>query len=209
MWRVQNNHVAWSKTVLYYVAAVAYVYNGKLVSLIGNRRVGIFRPKSKILFHLSLALKWYQNFQDRATPVGGVTWPILKKRISFPHRESASWNFPAEIKNSLLPENIFHLIWKNPGLTFSARRRNVAKICRMLTCSSERKYKNKNKNETNICVPAYSNSVEQNNRNFESCWSYSSATVTWLLRDRRPTVEKFKFWAKMANFNKIRWTVTW
>ena len=36
---------------------VAYVYNGKLVSLTGNQRVGIFPPKSKILFVLSLALK--------------------------------------------------------------------------------------------------------------------------------------------------------
>ena len=35
---------------------VAYVYNGGLVSLIGNQRVGIFPPKSEILFVLSLAL---------------------------------------------------------------------------------------------------------------------------------------------------------
>ena len=44
--------------------------------------------------------------------------------------------FPPKSKNSLLPENIFHLISKNPGLTFSARRSHVAKICRMLTCRS-------------------------------------------------------------------------
>ena len=53
---------------------------------------------------------------------------LKKKGISFPHRESASWNFPAKIKNSLLPVNIFHLISKNPGLTFSPRRRYVDKI---------------------------------------------------------------------------------
>ena len=58
--------------MLYYVA---YVYNGELISLIGNQRVGIFPPKSKILFVLSLALIWCRNFQDRTIPVGGDTWP--------------------------------------------------------------------------------------------------------------------------------------
>ena len=56
---------------LYYVA---YVYNGELVPLMGNQRVGIFPPKSKILFVLSLALIWCRNFQDRTIPVGGDTW---------------------------------------------------------------------------------------------------------------------------------------
>ena len=53
---------------------VAYVYNGELVFLIGNQWVGIFPPKSKILFVLSLALKWCRNFQDGTIPVGGDTW---------------------------------------------------------------------------------------------------------------------------------------
>ena len=57
------------------VCYVAYVYNGELVSLIGNQRVGIFPPKSKILFYLSLALIWCRNFQDRIIPVRGDTWP--------------------------------------------------------------------------------------------------------------------------------------
>ena len=56
--------------------------------------------------------------------------------------------FPPKSKKSLLPGNIFHLISKNPGSTFSARRSHLAKICRMLTCTLERrKKKNKNKNE--------------------------------------------------------------
>ena len=67
-----------------YSSYVAYVYTGKLVSLIGNQQVRIFLPKSKILFYLSLALIWCQNFQDWATPVGGVTWPILKMGNFFP-----------------------------------------------------------------------------------------------------------------------------
>ena len=53
---------------------VAYVHNGELVPLMGNQRVGIFSPKSKILFVLSLALIWCRNFQDRTIPVGGDTW---------------------------------------------------------------------------------------------------------------------------------------
>ena len=53
---------------------VAYVYNGEFVPLMGNQRVGIFPPKSKILFVLSLALIWCRNFQDRTIPVGGDTW---------------------------------------------------------------------------------------------------------------------------------------
>ena len=40
----------------------------------GNQRVGIFPPKSKILFVLSLALIWCPNFLDRTIPVGGDTW---------------------------------------------------------------------------------------------------------------------------------------
>ena len=53
---------------------VAYVYNGELVSLIGNQRVGIFPPESEILFVLSLALIWCQNFLNRTIPVRGDTW---------------------------------------------------------------------------------------------------------------------------------------
>ena len=52
---------------------VAYVYNGKLISLIGHQRVGIFPPKSKIPFYLSLALIWCRNFQELIIPLGGDT----------------------------------------------------------------------------------------------------------------------------------------
>ena len=47
---------------------------GELISPMGNQRVGVFPPKSKILFVLSLALIWCRNFQDRTIPVGGDTW---------------------------------------------------------------------------------------------------------------------------------------
>ena len=40
----------------------------------GNQRVGIFPPKSKILFVLSLALIWCRNIQYRTFLVGGDTW---------------------------------------------------------------------------------------------------------------------------------------
>ena len=59
---------------------VAYVYNGELVPLMGNQRVGIFPPKSEILFVLSLALIWCRNFQDRTIPVGGDTWPSFWRK---------------------------------------------------------------------------------------------------------------------------------
>ena len=53
----QHNHVykytIWKTVFIFYVA---YVYTGEIVSLIENQRVGIFQPKSKILFYLSLAL---------------------------------------------------------------------------------------------------------------------------------------------------------
>ena len=59
---------------------VAYVYNGELVPPMGNQRVGIFPPKSEILFVLSLALIWCRNFQDRTIPVGGDTWPCFWRK---------------------------------------------------------------------------------------------------------------------------------
>jgi len=65
------------KDMWYYVA---YVYNGELISLIGNQRVGIFTPKSEIVFVLSLALIWCRNFQDRTIPVGGDTWPCFCRK---------------------------------------------------------------------------------------------------------------------------------
>ena len=46
---------------------------GELISPMGNQRVGIFPPKSEIVFVLSLALIWCRNFQDRTIPVGGDT----------------------------------------------------------------------------------------------------------------------------------------
>ena len=74
-----------------YLSYVAYVYNGEIVLLIGNKRVGIFSPKSKILFVLSIALIWCQNFQDGTIPVGGDTWPsctseriiIIRTRMTY------------------------------------------------------------------------------------------------------------------------------
>ena len=47
---------------------------GELISPMGNQRVGIFPPKSGIVFVLSLALIWCRYFQDRTIPVGGDTW---------------------------------------------------------------------------------------------------------------------------------------
>ena len=53
---------------------------GELISPMGNQRVGIFPPKSEIVFVLSLALIWFRNFQDRTIPVGDVNklWTVNK-----------------------------------------------------------------------------------------------------------------------------------
>ena len=70
---------------------VAFVYHGEMFSFIGNQRVGIFSPKSKILFYL--ALIWCQNFLDWTIPVGGDTWTSLKKGNSFPSWGISEWGF--------------------------------------------------------------------------------------------------------------------
>ena len=93
-----------------YSSYVAYVYNGEFVSLIGNQRVGIFPPKSKNLFHPSLALKWYQNFQDWSTPEGGDTWPLLKKGNLFPWWEISELEFSHQNQKILFSLRI-SFIW--------------------------------------------------------------------------------------------------
>ena len=47
---------------------------GEFVSLLGNQRVGILPPKSKILFSLRISFIWYKKIQGLPSPVGGVTW---------------------------------------------------------------------------------------------------------------------------------------
>ena len=54
---------------------VAKLENWEFVFLIGNQRVGIFPPKSKILFSLRISFIWYRKIQDWPSPLGGVTWP--------------------------------------------------------------------------------------------------------------------------------------
>ena len=39
-----------------------------------------FRPKSRILFYSSLASIWCKNFQDGTFPVGGDTWPSIRRK---------------------------------------------------------------------------------------------------------------------------------
>ena len=54
---------------------VANLKKGEFLSLIGNQRVGILPPKSKILFSLRISFTWYQKIQDWPSPLGGVRWP--------------------------------------------------------------------------------------------------------------------------------------
>ena len=95
-----------------YSSYVAYVYNEEFVSLIGNQRVGILPPKSKILFHLSIALKWYQNFQDWATPVGGDTWPLLKNGNLFPSWEISELEFSHQNQKILFSLRISFICYR-------------------------------------------------------------------------------------------------
>ena len=68
----------------------------------GNQRVGIFPPKSKILFVLSLALIWCRNFQDRTIPVGGDTWTSFwrkerrRRRIITRYTSAKQYVMPCE-----------------------------------------------------------------------------------------------------------------
>ena len=94
-----------------YLCYVAYVYNGELVSLIGNQRVGILPPKSKILFSLSLALIWCQNFQDWTIPVKGDTWPSCS----------------AERRNKNEKDNIRMRVWSRTKQTREQCSRTVTR----------------------------------------------------------------------------------
>ena len=53
---------------------------GNLFPSWGSEELGIFPPKSKILFVLSLALIWCRNFQDRTISVGGDMWPCFWRK---------------------------------------------------------------------------------------------------------------------------------
>ena len=76
-----NFPVCWLRSYLSrFFTGISRRKYGELISLIGNQRVGIFPPKSDFLFVLSLALIWYQNFQDRTFPLGGDTWPCFWRK---------------------------------------------------------------------------------------------------------------------------------
>ena len=79
------------KDMWYYVA---YVYNVELISLIGNQWVGIFPPKSEIVFVLSLALIWCRNFQDGTIPVGGDTWPSYSAERKYKNKNKETSRSP-------------------------------------------------------------------------------------------------------------------
>ena len=141
-----------------YSSYVAYVYIEEFVSLIENQRVGIFPPKIKNSLPPIISFKMISKLP-------GFSYSCRRRYVAFVEKReffSLMGNqrvgiFPPKSKNSLLPENIFHLISKNPGLTFSARRSHVAKIFRMLTCTSERR----NNNQSYICEAAYVEAVRK------------------------------------------------
>ena len=109
------------KDMWYYVA---YVYNGELISLIGNQRVGIFPPKSEIVFVLSLALIWCRNFQDRTIPVGGDTctsfWRKDRRRkiiIRIKKYRVQGSRFRSNISETVRDIRVSFLLWPTGRVT--------------------------------------------------------------------------------------------
>ena len=92
---------------------VAYVYNGELVSLIGNQWVGIFPPKSRNSLPLIISFEMISKLPRfellLKEEIRGLCW---KKGICFPHGKSGSWNFHTknQERDLLLPEAIC-FIW--------------------------------------------------------------------------------------------------
>ena len=102
---------------------VAYVYNGELVPLMGSQRVGIFPPKSKILFVLSLALIWCRNFQDRTIPVGGDTWTSFwrkerrRRRIRIKKYRVQGSCFRSNISETVRDIRVSFWLWPSERVT--------------------------------------------------------------------------------------------
>ena len=132
---------------------VAYVYNGELISLIGNQRVGIFPPKSEILFVLSLALIWCRNFQDRTIPVGGDTWTSFwrKDRIRIKKYSRSGLFFRSNISETVGDIRVLFYLWPWAIVALPNGANDVSVVIivseiwsrqhqnfGMLTCTSER-----------------------------------------------------------------------
>ena len=157
-----------------YVSYVAYVYNGKLVSLIGNQRAGIFQPKSKILFYLSLALIWCQNFQDWAIPVGGVTWPSLKIRNLFPTWEISELDPP---KSKILFSLRISFIWYRKIQDWPFPLGGV-RWPKYAECWPVRRKEEEEERERHVRRElAHADSLKQNYGNNERRWTVSCATI--------------------------------
>ena len=152
---------------------VACVYNGELISLIGNQRVGIFPPKSEILFVPSLALIWCRNFQDRTIPVGGDTWPSFwrKERRITEYTSARQYVMPYEKKTREQKSRTVTWQFADFQTTFFRLSNQVggdATVGRL----------------SNNCFPRY----QAIGRIFEK--SHWTVTRQWLRsRDRRPTVK--------------------
>ena len=122
----------------------------------GNQRVGIFPPKSKILFVLSLALIWCRNFQDRTIPVAGDTWTSFwrkerRRRRRIQKYPRSGLFFRSNISETVWGIRVLFSLWPRAivALPNGANDVSVAHIVSeiwsrqhqifgMLTCTSER-----------------------------------------------------------------------
>ena len=123
----------------------------------GNQRVGIFPPKSKILFVLSLALIWCRNFQDRIIPVGGDTWSSCSSerriiiRIRIKKYPRSGLFFRSNISETVGDIQVLFLLWPRAIVALPNGANDVSVVhivseiwrrqhqnFEMLTCTSER-----------------------------------------------------------------------
>ena len=104
-----------------YLAASCYLHkNEKKLHHVFTRQFSrVLTPRPKLSrFFTGISRRRYVLLRRLCLSWGNV----------FPHRESTSWNFPAKIKNSLLPIPSFDMMSKFPGSDHSCRRRYVNKL---------------------------------------------------------------------------------
>ena len=144
----------------------AYVYNGKLVCLTRNQRVGIFPPKSKSLFYLSLAFFVSLIGNQRVGIFPPKSWILFSSKISFIwYQKFQDWPPP---------------LWG-------------VRLPKYAECWPVRRKEEKERERHARRELAHADSLEQNYVNNKRRWTVSSATIVEWKRDRRLTAKQLLF----------------
>ena len=176
---------------------------GELILLIGNQRVGIFPPKSEILFVLSLALIWYRNFQDRTIPLGGDAWSSFwRKELITRYTSARQYVMPCESgwkSRDYRPtvEQRFLDVSSNLGKFWKNSQNGHATVDEVTRPSAD-------------CQTTFLGRFNRFGKILKKVAERSRDSGR-RSRDRRPTVkQRFfgRFRAIWENFEKSRWTVT-